>query len=48
VISPLWRPVPYDEGGALHPLLLYAAWGILAAGYLALLFALRTQRRPEP
>jgi hypothetical protein len=44
IISPYWRPVPFDEGGALRPVLLYAEWGVLAAAFVVLLFWLRSKK----
>ena len=43
-ISPYWRPVLYDEGGALTPVVLYAEWGVLAAVFVALFFCLRSRK----
>ena len=43
-ISPYWRPVPFDEGGAVYPVLLYAEWVILAAVFAALFFCLRSRK----
>ncbi len=40
-ISPYWRPVLYDEGGALTPVLLYAERAALAAIFVALFFCLK-------
>ena len=48
VISPYWRPVLYDEGGALLPVLLYAEWGVLAVGYVVLFFCLRSKKWHGP
>jgi len=48
VISPYWRPIVYDEGGPLRPFLLYAEWGVLAVGYLVLLFFLRSKKPHQP
>ena len=44
MISPYWRPVPFDEGGALRPVLLYAEWGVLAAIFAVLFFCLRSKK----
>ena len=43
--SPYWRPVPFDEGGALSPVILHIEWGVLAVGYIVLYFCLRTKKR---
>jgi hypothetical protein len=44
VISTYWQPVPFDEGGALYPVFLYAEWGILAAVFAVLFFCLRSRK----
>ncbi len=44
MISPYWRPIPYDEGGALRPVILYWEWAVLAVGYTGLYFCLRSRR----
>jgi len=44
MISPYWRPIPFDEGGALHPILLYVEWGILAVVFVVLFFGLRSKK----
>ena len=48
MISPYWRPVPFDEGGALRPVILYAEWGVLAAAFVVLLFCLRSKKEHHP
>jgi hypothetical protein len=45
MISPYWLPVPYDEGGALSPHILYAEWGVLAFAYIVLFLCFRTKQR---
>ena len=42
-LSLYWHPVPYDEGGVLRPFLLYAEWGVLVVGYIALFIRLRNK-----
>ena len=42
--SAYWHPVPLDEGGVLHPVLLYMEWGILAIGYIILFRFMRTKQ----
>jgi hypothetical protein len=46
MISPVWRPIPFDEGGALPPIPLYAEWGILAAVFVVIFICLRTRNKP--
>jgi hypothetical protein len=41
VFAPLWRPVPYDEGGALIPFLLGVEWLVIIIAYLFLFRRLR-------
>jgi hypothetical protein len=43
--SPYWRPVIFDEGGALRPVLLYVEWGVLSGNYAVLYFCLRNKER---
>ena len=42
-LSAYWHPVPYDEGGVLRPVLLYAEWGVLVVGYVAVFIRLRSK-----
>jgi hypothetical protein len=42
--SPYWRPIIFDEGGALRPVLLYWEWSILAVVYTVLYACLKTTR----
>lgn len=43
MISPYWRPVLFDEGGALRPMFLYAEWTVLAVVFVVLFFCLRNR-----
>lgn len=43
-ISPYWRPVPFDEGGALPPVILHIEWGVLIASYIIFFFCLRSKK----
>jgi hypothetical protein len=42
--SPYWRPVIFDEGGALRPILLYVEWSILGGSYAVLYFCLKSKK----
>jgi hypothetical protein len=44
MISPYWRPIPFDEGGALLPMVLYAEWAVLAVVFVVLFFCLRSKK----
>jgi hypothetical protein len=41
--SPIWRPIPFDEGGALQPVWLYAGWTVLFGTYAMFFFSLRSK-----
>ena len=41
VFAPLWRPVPYDEGGVLIPLVLGIEWLVIVVAYVFLFRRLR-------
>jgi len=43
--SPYWRPVIYDEGGVLRPVIAYAEWGVLTVTYISQCYCLRTKRK---
>ena len=43
-LSAYWHPVPFDEGGVLRPVILYAEWGVLAVGYAVLFVCLRSKK----
>jgi hypothetical protein len=44
--SPYWKPILFDEGGVLRPVLLYIEWGVIAGSYIVLYFCFR--KPPEP
>ena len=41
--SPYWKPIPFDEGGVLSPVLLYIEWGVIVGSYTVLYFYLRSK-----
>ena len=46
--SPYWRPLIFDEGGALRPVMLYIEWGALAGIYAVLYICLRSKKASHP
>jgi hypothetical protein len=42
--SPYWRPILFDEGGVLRPVLLYIEWAVLVGGFVVLYFCLRSKK----